>query len=96
MNGGDTNQHPPLPADAGRGRSSGILLGVPRELMFSESAPSGSLDVSEVVRSAGDVLLDGVSGEGDWLSLEEFEFLDMVLGRVSVVASGGIEGRACY
>lgn len=58
--------------------------------MLSESAPSGGLDVSGAVRRAGEVLLDGVSGEGDWLSVEEFEFLwDMAPHKVSIGASGG-------
>lgn len=72
------------------------MLGVPREPVISDSVPSDGLDVSEAVRRSGDVLLDGVSGEGDWLPLEEFEFLwDMSLHGVSIVASGGSR-RACY
>ena len=58
-----TNQHPPLPPDAGRGRSNDILLGVAREPVLCESVASDGL--SEAVRRSGVVLLDGVSGEGD-------------------------------
>ena len=72
--GGDgecANQHPPLPAEVGRGRSSGILLGVARGPVLCGSVASDALDV----RRSGVVMLDGVSGEGDWLPLEELEFL---------------------
>lgn len=61
--------------------------------MLRDSTPS-DLDVSGAARRRGDVLLDGVSGVGDWLPLEEFEFFwDMSLHGVSIVASGG--SRAC-
>ena len=64
--------------------------------MLSGSAPSDGLDVSEAVRRSGDVLLEGLSGEGDWLPLEELEFLwDMSPDRVSIVESGGSR-RGCY
>ena len=49
-------------------------MGVAREPVLCESAASDGLDVSEAVRRSGVVLLDGVSGEGDWLPFEELEF----------------------
>ena len=70
MTGCDAHQHPPLTIDDGRGKSTGILLGVPRECVLCESVSSEALEGQRgVERMAGDVLLEAVSEAGDGLPL---------------------------
>lgn len=68
----DAHQHPPLPVKPPRGKSTGILFGVSRERVLCESVSSDALDGQRGVEMwAGDVLLEGVSEEGDGLPLAE-------------------------
>lgn len=68
----DAHQHPPLPVDAPRGKSTGILLGVPRECVLCESVSSDAFEGQRgVERAAGDVLLEAVSEEADGLPLAD-------------------------
>jgi hypothetical protein len=68
----DTHQHPPLPVKPPRGKSNGILFGVSRECVLCESVSSDAFDgLRGVGMLVGDVLLEGVSDDGDGLSLAD-------------------------
>lgn len=68
----NAHQHPPLPVNPPRGKSTGILFGVSRERALCESVSSEALDgLRGAEMWAGDVLLEGVSDEGDGLPLAD-------------------------
>lgn len=72
MGGYDAHQHPPLLVGTPRGKSTGILFGVPRECVLCESVSSDAFEGQRgAERMAGDVLLEAVSEEGDGLPLAD-------------------------